>query len=406
MTNSLPAKFRKLDLIKQSHQLNQLRNAAQIAIDKGWHVFPCPYQTKLPFKGTHGFKDARSDSRAIAKWDAGYPANPCIALEASGLTVLDIDGGLGDYNNALAWARHNGLPETYVVQSGRVGGGYHSYFRGTRDLPDVCANAHAGRRGFELDDAHGDIKSHGYVVAEGGLHKSGATYKGNGLPIAPLPDWLRDWEEPAAKAKRAKQQEHLGKLKSTQTANLVLWKHRNNFLWKEAGRLHYLGLNEETVYQSLRDIARRYVVDGDDYVLREDAKLRDMARRIHAMPFDRIVNDKYRIMPRGGGVIVRVPVRMPKEPTAKERLASWLTQKCPLGEIMSVRSILEHFERDHPDEPRPPKVTLHRAMESANFRQVGVEPADNRVALWSRYGDLPQLTTVDYKCEPHSSYSQ
>src|SRR5581483_351737 len=293
MTNALPPKFHKLDASEQSRQLRQLTNAAQAAIDKGWYVFPCAYLTKIPLKGTHGFKDARNDTKALVIWEAGYPANPCIALEVSGMTVLDIDGGLGNYDDALAWARRNGLPETYVVKSGRVGGGYHFYFQGTRDLPDVCANSHAGRRGFELDGARGDIKSHGYVVAEGGLHKSGATYMGNGVPIAPLPDWLKHWEEPAVKAKRTEQQARLDKLKMD-TENLVRWNRRNDFLFRDAGRLHYLGLDEETVYQGLRDIARRYVVDGEEYVLREDTKLRDIARRIHAMPFDRVVNEKYR----------------------------------------------------------------------------------------------------------------
>jgi len=152
---SPPRSFTRLDPEKQAAILKQLTDAAKAAIDRGWHVFPAPYLTKTTFKGTRGSKDARNDARALAKWQAGIPANPCIRLDYSNLTVLDIDGGVGNYDNAVAWANANGIPETYVVTTGRLGGGYHFYFSGKRppERKDVSKNFHADRRGFELDGA-------------------------------------------------------------------------------------------------------------------------------------------------------------------------------------------------------------------------------------------------------------
>src|SRR5690348_801552 len=109
-----------------------LRKAAQIALHKGWYVFPSPHRTKSAFAGTHGSLDAiNSDNAPLAlkKWDEGVPANPCIRLDRSGLTVLDVDHGLHSFAEAQAWAQRNGIPDTYIVSSGR---GYHFYFIGVR----------------------------------------------------------------------------------------------------------------------------------------------------------------------------------------------------------------------------------------------------------------------------------
>jgi len=380
---ALPKSFKRLNLEQQQAILKQLKDAARTALNKGWHIFPAPYLTKKTFKGTRGSKDARNDAQALAKWEAGVPANPCVRLDYSNLTVLDIDGGVGDYDNVIAWAKANGIPETYVVTTGRTGGGYHFYFSGTRppERKDVCKNPQANRLGFELDGAHGDIKCHGHVVAEGGLHKTGATYRGNGLPVAPLPDWLRDWEEESVKARRETFHRQLERMKEAQSANVIPWNRRNDFLYREAGHLHYLGLSEETLYAALKDIARRYCADGEEYVRQQDAKLRSIATRVSAMTYDRVVNKNLLGKPTGNLVIKAPP------PTPKERLMVWLTHRFPVGERVTVRSILERFDADHPGERRPGRTTLFRAMKSVNFLEVGLDPSDRRTSLWARHGD-------------------
>lgn len=299
------------------------------------------------------------------------------------LTVLDIDGGVGDYDNVMAWAKANGIPETYVVTTGRLGGGYHFYFSGTRPpgRKDVSKNPHADRRGFELNGAHGDIKCHGHVVAEGGLHKTGVTYRGNGLLVAPLPDWLRDWEEESVKARRETIQRQLERIRQTQSLNVVPWKRRNDFLYRDACRLHYLGLNEETLYAALKDIARRYCADGEEYVIQQDTKIRSVAARVSAMTYDRIVNSSLLGKPTGD-LVVKAPALKPKH-----RLMAWLTRQFPVGEQVTVSSIMDRFDSEHLGERRPGRTTLFRAMRSANFREVGRDPRDGRTSLWARHGD-------------------
>jgi hypothetical protein len=199
--------------------------------------------------------------------------------------------------------------------------------------------------------------------------------------VAPLPEWLRHWEEESVKARRETFQRQLERIQETQSANVVPWKRRNDFLYRDACRLHYLGLNEETLYAALKDIARRYCADGEEYVIAQDPKLRLIAARVSAMTFDRIVNKGLLGKPTGNLVINAPP------PKPKERLILWLTRQFPQGEQVTVRSIMEKFDADHHGERRPGRTTLFRAMKSANFREVGPDPKDGRTALWARQGD-------------------
>jgi len=84
-------------------------------------------------------------------------------LDKSDLVVLDIDYGLTSLEHAEAWAAANNIPETYIVSTGRDGGGFHFYFKGRRSLPDCVRNPRAGRVGFELNGVCGDIKHHDWI---------------------------------------------------------------------------------------------------------------------------------------------------------------------------------------------------------------------------------------------------
>jgi hypothetical protein len=77
------------------------RAAAQRVLEHSWWLFALPLGGKLPYRGTHGFKDARNDETALLNWNNGQLNNPGIDLERSNLTVLDIDQGLGDVKHAL-----------------------------------------------------------------------------------------------------------------------------------------------------------------------------------------------------------------------------------------------------------------------------------------------------------------
>ena len=102
-----------------------LRAAAILALSKGWYVFGTPYRTKVPFHNSHGLRDASNDpKKALVRWNLNLPANPCVQLSNSNLTVLDIDKHpFASIEDVYDWCDLAGLPRTYIVTSGRVGGG-------------------------------------------------------------------------------------------------------------------------------------------------------------------------------------------------------------------------------------------------------------------------------------------
>jgi hypothetical protein len=365
-------------MTETSKECSTLLAAAQSALKKGWYVFAAPYKTKSAYKGTHGSKDALNDDRALARWKNGAPSNPCIRLDWSDLVVLDVDHGLISLEHAEAWAAANNIPETYVVSSGREGGGFHFYFRGRRTLPDCIRNSRAGRVGFELGDVSGDIKYRGHVVSEGGLHKSGATYRGNGKHVAPLPDWIRDYEDPAAKKKRERQEvvakkRAEGRVDRTDASVLIESGRRHDFLLSEAGKLRWTGLEEEALYLGLKDICRRFCVDGENY---SDADIRRLAKDIGAKPCDRRI--------RKPGFALALP------PTQQDLIAQLLRREFPVGCLVTIQTIMGRIAIGYPDAS---KTTVQRAMALANFRTSGKDPADRRKPLWTRCGTRKDTRT-------------
>lgn len=113
----LPKQFRVLPTKERVLILKQLTSAAETAVAKGWHIFPCIYEGKIPFKGTHGSSDARCDDSILAKWRQGQPANPAVRLDKSNLTVLDIDSGASSGKDVLAWMKKNDILSLRFSQS-------------------------------------------------------------------------------------------------------------------------------------------------------------------------------------------------------------------------------------------------------------------------------------------------
>ena len=110
--------------------------------------------------------------------------NIAIACGPSNLVVLDED----ECGEVARWcaAHEIVLPATYTVTTGR---GQHFYFRWdhTKQRIGNSDNATKGK-GFKID-----VRGHGgYAIGEGSRHASGATYTGNGLLIAELPQKAAD----------------------------------------------------------------------------------------------------------------------------------------------------------------------------------------------------------------------
>ncbi len=103
----------------------------------GWHVFPLREGDKRPHSvlgPTGGHHHATTDPDIIATWWHAFPtANLGIALEPSGIVVLDVDVA-GDKPGRESLARIDAeLPPTLVARTGR--GGLHALFSRPQGVP-------------------------------------------------------------------------------------------------------------------------------------------------------------------------------------------------------------------------------------------------------------------------------
>jgi hypothetical protein len=82
---------------------NPRLEAARAYAARGWWVFPCRPQQKVPAV-KHGWQDATRDPEQIRAWWSENPAyNVAIATGPSGLTVIDVDpNGLDEWRQMLA----------------------------------------------------------------------------------------------------------------------------------------------------------------------------------------------------------------------------------------------------------------------------------------------------------------
>lgn len=355
-----------------------LLEAARVALERGWYIFGVPARSKAPYSGTRGSKDADNSDVALDRWKTHPTSNPCVRLDKSGLTVLDIDRGLSSMDEAESWAKRNGLPETYIVQSGRASGGFHFYFRGVRDAqhPDVTRrpsrNGMKARVGFERDGASGDIKCHGHVVLEGALHaKTGRPYVGNGKRIAPAPDWLLTYRDPAdikARAQNAARTAKIAERTSDPRPTLLSGGARHEELLKLAGKLRYFGLEEEAIYLGLWDFFRKFCKEEKN----PEKEIRDLAQYVAAKPCD------YKVPGTMTGLKVEIG------PTKQAVIEQALCRLFPVGhEPMPIHTIMVRINTEYPGTA---PMTIRRAMRVVNFRKSGKDSADNRKPLWARHG--------------------
>jgi hypothetical protein len=173
-------------MIRQSFD-DVVATATALARNCGYAVFPCK-RDKTPAT-PHGFKDAVHDPDAIGWLWACYPG-PLIGVatgEASGISVLDVDGGrwaddatpeeIAKREGARAWwhanARH--LPATRIYET--ASGGLHVIFR---HHPVVNSTQSKISQGVDTRGVGGYIVwwfAHGYACHD---HS----------PTAEWPEWL------------------------------------------------------------------------------------------------------------------------------------------------------------------------------------------------------------------------
>lgn len=271
---------------EQCGELISTTAAAREVLGNRWFLFACPPRSKKPAKDSHAHHDARSDESAMEPWLNGSASNPAIALEQSGLTVLDIDTGLGSTEQALDFAKRILLIDTMIVKTYR---GYHFYFTGSRETNAKYKNG----------NVQGDLKSNGYVLAAGAVHPdSGKAYEvvNPGIAPAALPDTLMKYAAGTKSKRNAKARSvtpaiERGQPEYTQPeySDKKLWAgSRYEYLRREACHLRKMGCEVAGVLAALKDICVNRCEEGEAYVRLHEDKLLGLAEHACKLPMSRI----------------------------------------------------------------------------------------------------------------------
>jgi hypothetical protein len=212
-----------------------------------------PYAKYSPHACNSGTRDPKI---ALAPWAAGEEANYGISCGMSNLTVLDVDKGIEDVAQFEAWKKEHGIPETFTVLSGRDGFGAHLYFSGS--VPTTK---------FQIGTASGDFKGiGGYVVGAGSWHPSGKQYTiYKNVDIIPLP--------PGLVALAAEKEKPVFKTKAD-GGDLISLGNRRTHIMSAAGKFRNAGLDEDGIYEALKNFAANNCEDGENY---PDDKLKEIS---------------------------------------------------------------------------------------------------------------------------------
>ena len=181
---------------------NLLLQSALAAARRGWKVFPCwwiedgacacekkaecdrPGKHPIARHAPQGLKDATTDAETIRRWWTLTPnANP--AMRTGDVTVVDVDGPVGEITFTKLCGPHGGWPQTYKVKTGN---GSHLYFKSCERLK--TGNNRLGEKV--------DVKNeNGYVMLPPSSHASGNIYAVVAdVPLLDVPEWMSEPEQP------------------------------------------------------------------------------------------------------------------------------------------------------------------------------------------------------------------
>ena len=129
-----------------------------------------------------GFKEATTDPEQIRRWFEKWPASNIEIATGDGLVVVNVNGPEGARELKALVEANEPLPATLVAQTGN---GFHIVLAERLGAPALRS---AARNNVHVRAAGG------YIVACPSKHANGRNYQWiNKLPVAVLPDWLRQW---------------------------------------------------------------------------------------------------------------------------------------------------------------------------------------------------------------------
>lgn len=147
---------------------NPLLEAALSYQAMGLHPIPCRPRNKIPIVNWKDFQTTMPTTEQIRAWWTRTPdANVALVL-GRGMFAVDLDGGL-DAEELLA---DQGILLSLDAPRSKTGGGYHVFFRATRDVPD-----RVGLLSTNGGKPQVDIRGKGIVVAPPSIHPNGTPYE-------------------------------------------------------------------------------------------------------------------------------------------------------------------------------------------------------------------------------------
>ncbi len=251
--------------------VKQLKTAAIDAVNRGFAILTLTPHDKDPWGGDYASKtgtknysphavnsSTRNLDIALKAWEDGHEANYGVGGGPSNITIIDVDDGIANYNALKEWMSAVGLPETFTVQSGRdTSFGAHLYYSGA-----------VATTPYTIQGVTGELRGIGaYVVGPGCIHPdSGKKYEIiNDISIVPLPTTM---VELAANKKKSMSDFKPGKGALIPEGNR--WSH----LQAKAGVFKNIGLDEEGIYNALKNFAENNCENGGNY---PDDKIRNLA---------------------------------------------------------------------------------------------------------------------------------
>jgi len=159
-------------------QTMTMLEAALWYAERGLAVFPCAPNTKVPFAGTSGLKEATTNEGQIkAWWEKSPEANVAIATGSrSGIYVIDVDAPSSEIMPRL--------PETWIART-RSGGWHYVYALPDGGLPNTAKN-NANALGPDVD-TRGDG---GYILVWPSVVEGKPYAWINDIDPTPLPSWI------------------------------------------------------------------------------------------------------------------------------------------------------------------------------------------------------------------------